>query len=174
MDSGSDATSVSWRKAQPEDIDAVFDLYMSCRSTLREKGLDQWQDGYPFPEDIRKDIELGSLWLMEDDKLIAVGAINQEFDVQHTLISWSAAPSFRFIHRLAVSPAYQGLGMGKLMMKFIEDELRARGIRQIRLDTYSLNTANLVFYAALGYSRVAGEVYFSPHEAPFYCFEKMI
>ncbi|HEX5678248.1 MAG TPA: GNAT family acetyltransferase [Alcanivorax sp.] len=53
---------------------------------------------------------------------------------------------------LAVSPAYQRCGFGKLMMKHIEDELESVGCPKLSIIVRSSNEKVLSFYRALGYT----------------------
>lgn len=57
-----------------------------------------------------------------------------------------------WINYLAVEPAHQGLGYGRLLMAEVEARLTAVGCPKLNLQVRSDNTDALSFYAALGYS----------------------
>ena len=52
---------------------------------------------------------------------------------------------------IAVDPAAQGRGYGRLLMQFLHAAARARGAKAIRLKVYADNTPALALYRSLGY-----------------------
>ena len=58
------------------------------------------------------------------------------------------------IETLAVDAACQGLGYGKVLLTFAENQARERGYMQTRLYTNAAMTENLAFYPYLGYVEV--------------------
>ena len=173
MDFGTNDGKVELKKLQLSDLSKVESLYSACRIALAERGLDQWQDGYPNRDVIKHDLTRNCLW--GDSLLSCVVVLNKDQDPQHNSISWSASDEESlFVHRVAVHPNNWGKGMGRLLMLEVESLAKLQNANCIRLDTYSLNDANMKFYKKLGYDQLEGEVFFQPHEAPFICFEKMI
>ena len=55
------------------------------------------------------------------------------------------------LDNVAVAPAAQGKGYGRLLLDFAEQEARRRGFQIIRLYTNVLMTENLALYTRLGY-----------------------
>ncbi|MCX8996490.1 GNAT family N-acetyltransferase [Rhizobiaceae bacterium BDR2-2] len=55
------------------------------------------------------------------------------------------------LDNIAVSPAAQGKGYGRLLMDHAEAEARRLGFRRIRLYTHELMTENQAIYARRGY-----------------------
>ena len=45
---------LTFRKAVPEDMEILPDLYDQGRAAIARFGIDQWQNGYPAREDIEK------------------------------------------------------------------------------------------------------------------------
>lgn len=56
------------------------------------------------------------------------------------------------VYYLAVSPAYQGRGFGKLLMRHIEERLANIGCPKLNIQVRSSNKSVLAFYHSLGYS----------------------
>jgi len=56
-----------------------------------------------------------------------------------------------WINYLAVDPAEQGKGYGRLMMAEVEHRLRAMGCPKINLQVRASNEALIQFYESLGY-----------------------
>ena len=47
------------REATYDDVDAIMEVVAEAQLSLRELGIDQWQDGYPSRDVILRDVELG-------------------------------------------------------------------------------------------------------------------
>lgn len=67
------------------------------------------------------------------------------------LIETIVLPDHLLIENLAVSPARQGLGLGKKLIAHVEDLAAALGFAEVRLYTNKLFAENIAFYARLGY-----------------------
>ena len=52
---------------------------------------------------------------------------------------------------IAVDPALQGQGYGRILMQFLHAAARARGAKAVRLKVYGDNTPALALYQSLGY-----------------------
>jgi putative acetyltransferase len=57
------------------------------------------------------------------------------------------------VKRIFVSPRARGLGVGKLILKRLEQEARALGLSLMRLETGTLQPQALSLFAAMGFSR---------------------
>ena len=58
-------------------------------------------------------------------------------------------------------------------MLFTEKLVLERGLKSIRLDTYSGNPKAMEFYIRLGYTEL-GAIDLKPEKDKYYCFEKII
>jgi len=67
------------------------------------------------------------------------------------LIETIVEPGHLLIENLAVSPACQGLGLGKKLMAHVESLAASLGFAEVRLYTNKLFVENTAFYARLGY-----------------------
>ena len=56
------------------------------------------------------------------------------------------------LDNLAVSPVWQGMGIGRKLLEFAEQSARKARYRSIRLYTNEAMTENLTLYARIGYS----------------------
>jgi ribosomal protein S18 acetylase RimI-like enzyme len=63
-----------------------------------------------------------------------------------------------FLENIAVDPAYQGTGLGRALMEFVEQQARAGGFGEIRLYTHERMTENIPYYERLGYVEVERRV----------------
>jgi GNAT superfamily N-acetyltransferase len=73
---------------------------------------------------------------------------------------WYRRRTVASIHQLGVDPEYQGKGLGTALLDFAEGWARARGYRELALDTAQLARHLLAFYLGHGY-RIVESVRFS-------------
>ena len=59
--------------------------------------------------------------------------------------------NYLLLDNVAVSPARQGLGLGRRLLAFAEAEALRRGYHEIRLYTHRTMVENLRLYASIGY-----------------------
>ena len=59
------------------------------------------------------------------------------------------------VENVAVSPAAQGMGLGRRLMEFAERQAMSRGLSRMTLYTNEVMTENLAIYARLGYRETA-------------------
>ncbi len=63
-------------------------------------------------------------------------------------------PQALHVRRLAVDPAYQGRGIGRALMEWVQAHARGQGLRQIRVGVRRELPGNRAFYERLGYQVV--------------------
>ncbi len=61
------------------------------------------------------------------------------------------APNYLLLDNIAISPARQGLGLGRRLLAFAEAEALRRGYPEIRLYTHQTMVENQHLYASIGY-----------------------
>ena len=67
------------------------------------------------------------------------------------LVVLEQAADHLWLDNVAVAPDRQGMGLGRALMAFVEDEARRRGLAEVRLLTNQLMRRNIALYARLGY-----------------------
>jgi len=163
-----------FRKAQITEISPIWDILQLAILRRKEDGSIQWQDGYPNPEVIQKDLEKGAGYVLTEEETI-VGycavVINDEPEYSNIKGKWLTNEDFVVFHRLAISSIYLEKGFAKIIIGFIEDFALKNKIFSVKADTNFDNLAMLNIFEQLGYS-YCGEVYFrgSPRKA----FEKVL
>lgn len=60
-------------------------------------------------------------------------------------------PGYLFLENVAVQPNAQGLGLGRRLLSFAEEQARQAGLSEIRLYTNELMTENIALYTRFGY-----------------------
>lgn len=80
-----------------------------------------------------------SAWVLERDEAICGALVLLDF------------PDYLLLDNVAVDPACQRQGLGRILIAFAEDEARRRGHPEIRLYTHETMVENIAIYARLGY-----------------------
>jgi ribosomal protein S18 acetylase RimI-like enzyme len=93
----------------------------------------------PMLDDYAARVSEGTLWVLEEGPVIAA------------IIVLLPAPNYLLLDNIAVSPARQGLGLGRWLLAFAEAEALRRGYREIRLYTHQTMVENQRLYASIGY-----------------------
>ena len=132
------------RKARLEDVPAMAGLYDLARAGLRERGVDQWQDGTPNSDSAREDIESGIGWVLEESGVVlATAAVYVGHEPTYDLIrdgAWQGTGErYGIIHRLAVSPEARRHGAASALMDLGARLTREAGLSVLRCDTHRDN-----------------------------------
>jgi ribosomal protein S18 acetylase RimI-like enzyme len=93
----------------------------------------------PMLDDYARRIADGQAWVLDVDGAIA-GLVVLEEDGDTLLLD-----------NVAVSPAAQGKGYGRILIAFAEEEARRLGYAELRLYTNVLMTENIALYERLGF-----------------------
>lgn len=150
-------------------------MYKSCVTGMLENGINQWDDTYPNTEIISEDLNVGTYYVAEIDGTIIGGVnIDQNQDNTYLTLDWEdKSDSFLVVHRLGVKEEFWNKKIGKYLMLFTENLVIEKGLKSIRLDTYSGNLKAMEFYRRIGYSEL-GTIDLKPDKEKYYCFEKII
>jgi GNAT superfamily N-acetyltransferase len=163
------------RKGDKIDLENIMKLYSSCVAGMIKNGIDQWDESYPNPEIIRADLQAGTYYVAEI-KAEIIGGINidKNQDTTYLALDWEdKSDSFLVVHRLGVKEEFWNKKIGKDLMLFTEKLVIEKGMKSIRLDTYSGNPKAMEFYRRLGY-RELGTIDLKPNKDKYFCFEKII
>lgn len=96
------------RRATYDDVPVLMDVFRKARGIMRSSGnMNQWNDGYPSEEVVRKDIDNGHcVVLCEDGKVVATMAFIPGPDPTYSEIydgGWLSDAPYHVIHRIAVA-----------------------------------------------------------------------
>jgi GNAT superfamily N-acetyltransferase len=161
------------RLATPADIPAIMQVIRRVVPLMRADGNLQWDDNYPNPEAFARDIAAAELWVAElGTRIAGMAALTTDQEPEYADAGWDITIPAVVVHRLAVHPDLQGLGVAAALMQQAEQVALARGIRELRVDTNSENPATQRLFPKLGY-RFVGEIglAFRPG-LRFLCYEK--
>ena len=163
------------RKANKTDLENIMKMYKSCVTGMLKNGIDQWDDTYPNTDVISEDLNVGTYYVAEIDGTIIGGVnIDKNQDTTYLALDWEdISDSFLVVHRLGVKKEFWNKKIGKDLMLFTEKLVIEKGMKSIRLDTYSGNPKAMEFYRRLGYTEI-GTIDLKPNKEKYYCYEKII
>lgn len=161
------------RYTKLEDIERVMEIIKQAQQYFKEKGINQWQNGYPNAKVIENDIKNGhSFVLIKNNEIVGTIAISFEGEATYNKIfegAWKSNDNYAVIHRIAVDQELKGIGLSSEMIKQTELMCNKKSIRSIKVDTHEDNQAMQrslikngfdycgVIYLADGSKRVAFE-----------------
>lgn len=166
--------NLKFRKAEFQDSKSIWKILQQGIERRKNEGSEQWQDGYPNPETIKRDIENNFGFVLAcQNEIIAYCALifNNEPAYGEIEGKWLTNCDFLVVHRMAVENQFLGKGIAQKLFKLIEDFAMKNSVFSIKVDTNFDNSTMLKILGKLGYI-YCGEVYFrgSPRKA----FEKVL
>jgi|GEM_PF-92051 len=162
------------RKAVVEDLSDIMNIIKDTIVEMHSYNNYQWDENYPKDKDFIKDIESGSLFVVErDGKLMGVVCVNKIEPAEYSGLNWLLNEEAMVIHRMSVNPSCRRMGIGTELMNFAEELALKGNIRYLKTDTYSINAKMNALFLKCGYKFV-GEMSFLGKEKPFYSYEKIL
>ncbi len=134
---------MEFRQAVETDIDSVMSFIEQARVYFNAHDIPQWQNNYPNPKVLMKDIgNKTGFSLIKDDNL--VGYVSAIFDGEQTYDviydgKWLSIQEFVVIHRLVIDSKYKGLGFASLIIENVEKLCSEKGVKSIKVDTHKNN-----------------------------------
>ena len=155
------------RKATIEDIAEIMSIVSDAQLSLRELGIDQWQDDYPSEEVIKDDIssQVGYVYCT-DNKVIGYAAIvftGEDAYSQIPDIAWNTTNDYVVVHRLCVRRGYTKLGVAMALMDYASQMAIDGGYTGFRIDTHRGNIRMLAMLEKRGFKYV-GVIYYDSGE----------
>ena len=159
----------NFKKADITDIPEIWAILQQAIIRRKNDGSNQWQDGYPNPEVIKKDIEKGYGYVLTDGEN-AIGycaiLINDEPEYLKIEGKWLTNADFVVFHRVAIAEKYLGKNLSQKIIDFIEEFARKNNIKSLKADTNHDNFAMMKIFEKSGFT-FCGIVHFrgSPRRA---------
>lgn len=159
--------------ASRKDLPELLALFQAATRSMDAQGIHQWDEIYPDKTVLSEDIECGIMEVGQIADRIAVAfALEECAPSDYEDAKWRyAAERIVVLHRLCVHPAFQGKGIARGAMDYLERRVSERGISTIRLDAFSQNPAALKLYESRGYEK-AGEIVY--RKGLFFLYEKKL
>lgn len=93
----------------------------------------------PMADDYAARIADGAAYVLERDGAMCGALVLLNF------------PGYMLLDNVAIDPACQGMGLGRILIAFAEGEALRRSYSDIRLYTHETMTENIAMYPRLGY-----------------------
>jgi ribosomal protein S18 acetylase RimI-like enzyme len=138
--------------ASATDVAEIAALLEDARRWLAARGITQWTR--PFTADwIAERVAAGEFWIARHDGVpLAVVRL-----LWTDPLFWQERDhgDAAYVHTLAVRRDCAGQGIGAHVLRWVEDQARARGRRTLRLDCAADNPALLRYYERQGFTPVS-------------------
>ena len=103
------------RLAQKSDLDRVLQITRLCAREMESRKVFQWNEHYPDKASFINDIENEELFVYcVSEKLVACISLCNKMDEIYKPVNWKTFNKNNlYVHRLAVHPDFQKMGIGK-------------------------------------------------------------
>lgn len=167
---------MSIKNASIKDLEKLYSITKNCAKQMMKKGIFQWSENYPSKEILEKDIAVQQIWKLTENRIIVgIIVLTEIEDEEYKKVQWFTKNGKNlYIHRLAIHPNFQGKGYAQKLMDFAENYAKKNKYNSIRLDTFSQNIRNQVFYEKRKYKRLESIYFLNQSEQPFYCYELVL
>ncbi|KRL67067.1 GNAT family N-acetyltransferase [Companilactobacillus versmoldensis] len=138
-------SNIYLRQARSEDLPKVFDIISGAKKTLRDRGVDQWQSGYPDEAILKQDLADGINYVMLlDGDVVGTAALQQGTEQSYEELSngtWDkdSNKEYSVIHRIAVEPGHQGQHLSAALIRQLLTISYQLGYSDVRIDTHPDN-----------------------------------
>ena len=168
-----ESIEIKFRKANKDDLQNVFHIIQLAIQDMNNKDIYQWDEIYPDKRTLLQDINKNELYIgFVDDKLVCAFVMNEECNKDYNNGKWEGKDlTFKIIHRLCVNPEFQNKGIGTATVNYIEEQVKSKNGKSIRLDVFSKNPQAIHLYEKSGYKKV-GETDW--RKGRFYLMEKIL
>ncbi len=142
--------------AKPEEAKSCLEILKMGKAFQNAQGFEQWTNCYPNLQTIEQDIQDQTGYVLKVDKQIAgYMSISFQEEPAYAIIQgkWNTSSPYAVIHRLGLSDAFRGLGLGSYIFSLIEDLCLKNGIYTIRIDTHQANLPMQHVLAKQGFSK---------------------
>lgn len=153
------------RKAAKDDLPAIMEIVAQAQRGLAERGVDQWQDGYPDEEAFLEDMAKGYCRVavetgaeagtragaqaetagIEDrsaERILGVAAVIPDGEPDYDVIyggEWLSEEPYMTVHRVAVDDRVKRKGVASFILSEAVEEACKLGLTGLRLDTHRDN-----------------------------------
>lgn len=156
------AAPLTIRRATPGDLMAVLGLLAASAAWMHARGWNAWAPGGFPPERITPGIAEGTVWLAaEGERPVATLALDRHPDPEFSgdqalsLGVGDYLPDAWVLHRLAVSRARAGQGIGPLLLDWAADRTRRDGGPWLLVNMARNAEPLHRWYAAHGFKHIA-------------------
>ena len=106
-------------QAKQIDLIEILFLVRECVKDMNSRGMKHWNSSYPGTDDVTKDLNKESIYLVKDIGIcLGMVTINELEPDDYKDIKWSDNNSkILYMKRMAVHPYWQDKGIGKMPLR---------------------------------------------------------
>ena len=159
-----------FRQAQSCETDRIMQIIRQAQARMHAAGSRQWQDGYPSPETIRRDLLRGDGRIVRiDGAAAAYAAFVFDGEPAYDAIDgqWLTDEPYVLVHRIAVADGERGRGVAAEFLHRVETLAQERGVKAFRIDTNFDNQTMLRLLERTGFTYCGKVVYRSGERLAF-------
>ena len=119
-----------FRPALPHESSRIWEIILQAKEQMRRENKCQWDEHYPTPQHIAKDIENGYAHVLcRNEKIIAYGAVVFDGEPAYQKIKgkWLSENPFVVLHRLAVAEEEKRKGIAAVFLSETEKKALKKG-----------------------------------------------
>lgn len=164
------------RKGTPADLAEIWMLVEDAIADMNAKGNPQWGKDYPNMTHFAEGIAAGELYAAcdQDGRILGVAILNTDQEpVYEDLSGWQESLPALLIHKVAVLPSAQRMGVASALFEYAFNLARTSGLRSIRMDTYCMNGRMQGLVRKHGFHYV-GNVHFPNRPLAYRAYEKLL
>ena len=145
-------------KAKASQKEEIFSLILEKSQWIKSLGINQWPVKWVESQrdEIFKSVSDGFFYTHFEDNALAVVV---ELRTEPEDIWANDSSKSLYIHKLAVSNAFKGQGLGRCIMEEIIMWAKVQSFSYVRLDCAAGNTRLREYYESIGFYFVRAEVY---------------
>lgn len=165
------------RKAESVDLAAVFSVFQKAREKMQQAGIGQWTESYPNYDILAADIQAGSMFVIEAETRQIAGflVLDSSCSDEYRRQPWQESQSVLFIHRVVVSPDYQGQGIASQLIQYCERVARVQQIKAIHSSTHFRNIPMQYVFLKNNYCQISEFIMQDrPDIGEFFAYERLI
>ena len=147
-----------FKKATIDEIDHALELFKLASQSLSEKNVSQWSYWSDPPEEkitwVKEGFDKGEFFFVYSHSGIKVAMFRL---LQNDTLYWGEKGlenNIKYVHSLVVRPDFSGLGIGKIVMLKLIENMKSEGVKKFRLDCDGSNPKLCQYYESYGFNKV--------------------
>lgn len=157
-------TAVDFKQALPHDLSLVIEISSEAAAWLSNQGIDQWP--YPIPIHWQQRIAAK----IASDEIYTVGVEDGRFGIVGLSWAdpyWPDNDKAGYVHQMAIRTAVHGQGIGEIILRWAEQQVKQKEKRFLRLDCAARNGRLRQYYEDQGFA-YRGQIIDHDYEAALY------
>jgi hypothetical protein len=163
------------KQATPSEFVEVLFLIRECVKDMNSKGLKQWNNASPSPEQLRDELEKGTIFLYQELGIVkGLMKLTSDLPSEYEGVGWKntmAKPLF--IKLFAIHPLWHDSDISEKLIEFAEIYAKENNYSGIRLDIMENYPVGEGFFEGKQFV-MAGTFQSEYQKTPFVCYEKSL